>query len=132
MVPPYVFINGRHWGNRYDLESLAAWGDLPLVAANRLDEISAEARRLGRVHESFSDEISVQNILTRWKLGHILCVDDLDSWYEVGREHGERFFYQGGPHPVVEMPAVAAEIVRAVEAGELEAVWQLEPSVHLP
>jgi glutaredoxin len=132
MVPPYVFINGRHWGNRYDLESLAAWGDLPLVAANRLDEISTEARRLGRVHESFSDEISVQNILTRWKLGHILCVDDLDSWYEVGREHGERFFYQGGPHPVVEMPAVAAEIVRAVEAGELEAVWQLEPSVHLP
>jgi hypothetical protein len=30
------------------------------------------------------------------------------------------------------MPAVAAEIVRAVEADELEAVWQLEPSVHLP
>ena len=132
MVPPYVFINGRHWGNRYDLESLAAWGDLPLVVANRLDEISAEARRLGRVHESFSDEISVENILARWKLGHILCVDDLDSWYEVGRDHDERFFYQGGPHPVAEMPSVAAEIVRAVEAGELEAVWQLEPSVHLP
>jgi glutaredoxin len=133
MVPPYVFINGRHWGNRYDLESLAAWGDLPLVAANLLDEISPEARRLGNVHESFSDEISEQNILARWKLGHILCVDDLDSWYEAGRDQrDERFFYQGGPHPVAEMPAVAAEIVRAVEAGELEAVWQLEPSVHLP
>jgi glutaredoxin len=132
MVPPYVFINGRHWGNRYDLESLAAWGDLPLVVANLLDEISPEARRMGRVHESFSDEISVDNILTRWRLGHILCVDDLDSWYEVDRDQEERFFYQGGPHPAEEMPAVAAEIVRAVEAGELEAVWQLEPSVHLP
>jgi glutaredoxin len=132
MVPPYVFINGRHWGNRYDLESLAAWGDLPRVVANLLDEISPEARRMGRVQESFSDEISVENILTRWKLGHILCVDDLDSWYEVDRDQEERFFYQGGPHPAEEMPAVAAEIVRAVEAGELEAVWQLEPSVHLP
>lgn len=132
MVPPYVFINGRHWGNRYDLESLAGWGDLPNVVANLLDELSPEARRLGRVHESFSDEISVDNILTRWRLGHILCVDDLDSWYEVGREHDERFFYQGGPHPAADMPSVAAEIVRAVEAGELEAVWQLEPSVHLP
>lgn len=132
MVPPYVFINGRHWGNRYDLESLAAWGDLPKVVANLLDELSPEARRMGHVHESFSDEISVDNILTRWKLGHILCVDDLDSWYEVGREHDERFFYQGGPHPAADMPRVAAEIVRAVEAGELEAVWQLEPSVHLP
>lgn len=132
MVPPYVFINGRHWGNRYDLESLAAWGDLPLVVANILDEISPEARRIGNVHESFSDEISVGNILTRWKLGHILCVDDLDSWYELGREQEERFFYQGGPHPVADMPSVAVEIVRAVEAGELEAVWQLEPSVQLP
>jgi glutaredoxin len=132
MVPPYVFINGRHWGNRYDLESLAAWGDLPLVVANILDEISPEARRMGNVHESFSDEISVGNILTRWKLGHILCVDDLDSWYELGREQEERFFYQGGPHPVADMPNVAVEIVRAVEAGEIEAVWQLEPSVQLP
>jgi glutaredoxin len=132
MVPPYVFINGRHWGNRYDLESLAAWGDLPLVAANLLDEISDEARRLGNVHESFSDELSVQNILRRWKLGHILCVDDLDSWYEVDRDRNERFFYQGGPRSVEDMPAVAEEIVRAVEAEEYEAVWQLEPSVQLP
>jgi glutaredoxin len=132
MVPPYVFINGRHWGNRYDLESLAAWGDLPKVVANLLDDLSDEARRLGHVHESFSDELSVENILRRWKLGHILCVDDLDSWYEVDREHHERFFYQGGPRPVEDMQAVAEEIVRAVEAEEYEAVWQLEPSVHLP
>ncbi|MCA9705466.1 MAG: hypothetical protein KDK70_06450 [Myxococcales bacterium] len=131
MVPPYVFINGRHWGNRYDLESLAAWGDLPSVVANRLDEISEDARRLGKVHDSFRDEISVSNILERWKLGHILCVDDLDSWYESDRE-GERFYYQGGPRPVADMQAVAEQIVAAVEAEQIEAVWQLEPSVHLP
>ncbi|MEM9455323.1 MAG: hypothetical protein AAGF11_14165 [Myxococcota bacterium] len=131
MVPPYVFINGRHWGNRYDLESLAASGDLPLVVANRLDEISDEARRIGHLQQSFSDEISVQNILARWRQGHILCVDDLDAWFESDRD-GERFYYQGGPRPVEDMPAVAAEIVAAVEAEEYEAVWQLEPSVHLP
>lgn len=131
MVPPYVFINGRHWGNRYDLESLAASGDLPLVVANRLDEISDEARRIGHLQESFSDEISVDNILARWRQGHILCVDDLDAWFESDRD-GERFYYQGGPRPVEDMPAVAAEIVAAVEAEEYEAVWQLEPSVHLP
>ncbi len=131
MVPPYVFINGRHWGNRYDIESLAASGDLPKVAANLLDELSEEARRIGHLQESFSDEISVDNILTRWRLGHILCVDDLDAWFESDRD-GERFYYQGGPRAVEDMPAVAEEIVAAVEAEEYEVSWQLEPSVHLP
>lgn len=131
MVPPYVFINGRHWGNRYDLEALRASGDLTHVVANRLDELSDEARRIGHLHQSFSDEISVENILARWRQGHILCVDDLDAWFESDRQ-GERFYYQGGPRPVEDMPAVAAEIVAAVEAEEYEAVWQLEPSVHLP
>ena len=132
MVPPYVFVNGKHWGSRYDLEALAADGDLEAVVANRLDEISDEARRIGHVHESYSDEISVANILTRWRLGHILCVDDLDSWYEVERGGAERFYYQGGPRPVEDMPTVAEEIVRGVEAEDFEAVWMLEPSVHLP
>lgn len=131
MVPPYVFINGKHWGGRYDLEALAADGDLEPVVANRLDEISEDARRIGHVHDSYSDEISVENILTRWKLGHILCVDDLDSWYE--HERGtERFYYQGGPRAVQDMPAVAEEIVRGVEADDFEAAWHLEPTVHLP
>ena len=106
--------------------------DLEAVVANRLDEISDEARRIGHVHESYSDEISVANILTRWRLGHILCVDDLDSWYEVERGGAERFYYQGGPRPVEDMPTVAEEIVRGVEAEDFEAVWMLEPSVHLP
>lgn len=132
MVPPYVYINGKYWGGRYDIESLAATPDLQLVVANRLDEISTEARRIGNVHEAYSDEISVDNLLQRWKLGHILCVDDLDAWYEVDKDGTPRFFYQGAPHPADEMPEVAAQIVAAVEADEYEASWQLEPSVHLP
>ena len=130
MVPPYVYINGRYWGSTYDIESLRVCGDLPHVVANRLDEIGEEARRIGDIRESFSDEITVQNILKRWKLGHILCVDDLDSWHEVEKGE-ERFYYQGGPRPVEDMPAVAEEIVAAVEAEDYEAHWQLEPSVHV-
>jgi|GEM_PF-1497506 len=131
MVPPYVYVNGKYWGARYELESLAGSGDLELVVANRLDEISAEAKRIGNVHDSYSDEISVDNILTRWKLGHILCVDDLDAWYEVDKDGTERFFYQGGPRDVADMDALAKEIVDAVEAEEYEAQWMLEPSVHV-
>lgn len=131
MVPPYVYVNGKYWGARYELESLAGSGDLQLVVANRLDEISDEAKRIGKVHDSYSDEISVDNILTRWKLGHILCVDDLDAWYEVDKDGTERFFYQGGPRDVADMNAVANEIVEAVEAEEYEALWMLEPSVHI-
>lgn len=131
MVPPYVYVNGKYWGARYELESLAGSGDLELVVANRLDEISDEAKRIGKVHDSYSDEISVDNILTRWKLGHILCVDDLDAWYEVDKDGTERFFYQGGPRDVADMDAVAKEIVEAVEAEEYEALWMLEPSVHI-
>lgn len=132
MVPPYVFINGKHWGARYEVEALAASGDLDLVVANRLDEVSEETRRMGDIRDSYSDEISVDNILTRWKLGHILCVDDLDSWYETERDGSERFYYGGGPRPVEDMRAVAEEIAAAVEADEYEATWMLEPSVHLP
>lgn len=131
MVPPYVYVNGKYWGARYELESLAGSGELELVVANRLDELSEEARRIGNVHESFSDELSVPNILKRWKLGHILCVDDLDAWYEVDKDGNEQFFYQGGPRDAADMQAVAAEVIEAVEAEEYEAVWQLEPTVHV-
>jgi len=131
-VPPYVFINGKHWGARYELEALAASGDLALVVANRLDEISDEARRVGNVRESFSDELSVDNILTRWKLGHILCVDDLDSWYEVDKKGGARFYYEGGLRSVDDMKQVAEEIVQGVADEKFEAVWMLDPSVQLP
>ena len=131
MVPPYVFINGRYWGALYDITALAESGDLEKVVANRLDEISDEARRMGKLHDSYSDDISVDNILARWKAGHILCVDDLDSWYEVDRDGTERFFYQGGPRPIEDMPAVAREIELGVEREEMDVVWLLDPAVQL-
>ncbi len=131
MVPPYVYINGKYWGALGEMETLAASGDLRHVVANRLDELHDEAKRIGNIHEAFDDDITVPNILDRWKKGHILCVDDLDAWWEEDRDGTEHFYYQGAPHPVEQMPDVAAEIVAAVEAEEYEASWQLEPSVHI-
>lgn len=132
MVPPYVYINGRFWGAQYEVIALRESGDLEHVVANRLDLLGEEARRIGHIHESWSDEVSVENLLARWKLGHIVSVDDLDAWYEVGKDGTEHFYYQGGPHPVEDMPRVAEEIVAAVRAGEYEVHWMLEPAVHLP
>jgi glutaredoxin len=131
MVPPYVFINGRYWGSLYEITALAETGDLEKVVANRLDELGDEARRIGKVHESYSDELSVENIVARWKAGHILCVDDLDSWYEIDRDGTERFFYQGGPRSVDEMPQIAREIAQGVEREEVEVSWLLDPAVQL-
>lgn len=131
MVPPYVYINGRYWGGQYEIVTLAADGELEHVVANLLDELSPEARRLGKLHDSYSDDITEANIVARWRLGHILCVDDLDAWYEDGRE-GPRFYYQGGQQPVERMPAIAAEIAAAVAAGTSEAHWMLDPVVHMP
>lgn len=131
MVPPYVFINGRHWGGPYEMEALAATGDLPRVVANLLDEIGPEARRIGKLRDTFSDDITVDNVLARWRLGHILCVDDLDAWFETDKDGRERLFYQGGERPVADMQQVAEEIARTVAAGEIEAHWLLDPVVHV-
>lgn len=131
MVPPYVYINGRYWGALGEMESLSVNGDLELVVANRIDELREESRRIGNIRDVYDDEITAANILERWKLGHILCVDDLDAWYEVDRDGNEQFYYQGGPRPVEDMPDVAAEIVAAVEDEEYEASWQLEPSIQI-
>lgn len=131
MVPPWVYINGRYWGAQFEMTSLRACGDLELVVANRLDEIGDEARRIGKVRDSWSDEISVENILSRWEAGHILCVDDLDAWYEVGKDGKPRFFYEGGERSVDDMRTIAEQIVSAVEAEEIEAHWQFEPSVQI-
>ncbi len=131
MVPPYVFVNGRYWGTQFEIAALAATGDLERVVAHRLDELGPEARRIGKLRETFSDAITVENILERWKLGHILTVDDLDAWYEVDRDGTERFYYQGGPRPVEDMESVAHEIVAAVENEGVEATWHLEPAVSL-
>lgn len=131
MVPPYVYINGRYWGAHFEMETLAASGDLSHVVANRLDQIGDEAKRIGKIRENFDDEITVANIVERWRLGHILCVDDLDAWFEVDKDGTEHFYYQGGPRAVDDMVAAAEEIVEAVEAEEYEATWQLEPTVAL-
>jgi hypothetical protein len=131
MVPPYVYINGKFWGARYEIETLAGSGELDKVVTNRLDELGPEARRIGKIRESFSDEISVENVLERWRLGHILCVDDLDSWFEVDKDGRERFFHAGGEKPVDDMPSIAETIVRDVEAGEYEARWMLDPAVRV-
>jgi HAMP domain-containing protein len=131
MVPPWVYINGRYWGGQFEMTSLRACGDLELVVANRLDEIGEEAKRIGKVRESWSDEISVENILARWEQGHILCVDDLDAWYEVAKDGTPHFFYEGGERPVEDMRRIAEEIVAAALSGSIEAHWQLEPSVHV-
>jgi glutaredoxin len=130
-VPPYVFIAGRFWGAEFDMLSLEAEGDLVKVVEGRLDQISEEARRIGRVRESFSDALSPENILDRLRRGHILCIDDLDCWYEQDKD-GERFFYQGAPRPVADMAAVAHEIAQAAEAdAEIDAQWRFEPEVRM-
>lgn len=131
MVPPYVYINGRYWGAQYEIVALAATGDLPAVVGHRLDEIGPEARRIGKIHDTYSDAISVDNILARWDLGHILCVDDLDAWFERDRSGAERFFYMGGEQPVSTMPVVAEDIVRRVDDGEIEAQWRLDTLVRV-
>jgi hypothetical protein len=131
MVPPYVYINGRYWGAQYEIVALLATGDLPAVVAHRLDEIGPEARRIGKIHDSYSDAITTDNILMRLRLGHILCVDDLDAWYEQDKDGTEHFFYQGGECPVAQMPEVAADIQKRVDAGEIEAQWRLDTLVHV-
>ena len=129
-VPPYVFIDGRFWGAEFDILSLEDSGDLHKVVEGRLDEISDEAKRIGHVHESFSDALTPENIVDRLRRGHILCIDDLDCWYEHDK-NGERFFYQGGVHPIERLEAVAREIAEAAEAEQIEAQWRFEPEFSL-
>ncbi len=127
MVPPYVYIHGRFWGGEGEMESLRALGELQAVIANRLDELSPEARRIGKLRESFDDALTPDNILFRLRRGHIISVDGLDCWYESGAS--PRFFYDGAPRPVDEMPAIAAEIASRGESRECETRWLFEPSV---
>lgn len=131
MVPPYVYINGRHWGGQYEIAALAATGDLAAVTANRIDEIGPEARRIGKLQATYSDALTVDNILERWRLGHILCVDDLDAWFEVDKDGVERFFADGGPQDLARMRELAADIARRAESGEVDAQWRLDTVVHL-
>ena len=127
MVPPYVYIHGRFWGGEGEMESLIALGELQAVIDNQLDRLSAEARRLGKLRESFDDVLTPDNILLRLGRGHILSIDGLDCWFEPGPT--PRFFYDGGPLTIDAMPRVAAEIARRAESSDTTTRWLFEPSV---
>jgi hypothetical protein len=129
MVPPYVYIHGRFWGGEGEMESLICLNQLQFVIDNQLDRLSPEARRIGKLRESFDDVLGADNILFRLQRGHILSVDGLDCWFEAGPP--PRFFYDGAPHPVESMPEVAAEIARRAESVDLATRWLFEPSVGL-
>ncbi len=127
MQYPYIYIDGRHWGSDGDLESLRALGDLAKIMARKFDALSDEARRIGGVHETFDDALTVENITDRLGKGHILTVDGLDCWLE-----GERVFHEGVPRPISELDVVAREIVERYEADpDLETQWRFEPAVDL-
>lgn len=127
MVAPYVFIHGKFWGGEGEMESLRALGELAAIIDNRLDDLSAEARRIGRVRQQFDDAITVANVVDRLRRGHILRVDDLDCWFEPARAgQPARFFYEGAPRDEADIPAVAAEIVRRVEADAATTTWVVD------
>jgi glutaredoxin len=129
MVAPYVFIHGRFWGGEGEMESLRGLGELAIVIDNHLDALSPEARRIGKLKESFDDAMTVANIDDRLRRGHILRVDDLDCWYEAARAgQPARFFYDGAPRPVADIAEVAAEIVRRVEADGAATLWVVDPA----
>ncbi len=130
MVPPYVYISGRYWGGEGEIVSLIGTGDLAAIVAGDLSSISEDARRIGGLQEEFDDAMSAENIVDRLRLGHIVAMEDLDCWCEPHPETGEnRVIYEGTPRPMEEIEAVAAEIARLVDEGEIEARWLLEPEV---
>lgn len=65
MVPPYVFVHGRHIGSDQEVAALDAENELAKILAGRLDELGPEARRMLRLRESFSDEVSLENLRDR-------------------------------------------------------------------
>ncbi|TPV93428.1 MAG: hypothetical protein B7733_20675 [Myxococcales bacterium FL481] len=129
-VAPYVYIRGRFWGAENEISALEESGELDVVLRGDLDALGDAARRIGRIRGTFSADLTEANILDRLRRGHILTIDDLDCWYEDDGDES-RFYYQGGLHPVQEMPSVAKEIARAAAADEIEAQWHLEPVVHV-
>lgn len=129
MTPPYVYVRGRFWGGEGEIEGLQALGELHAVVAGDLSHLSDEARRIGKLREEFDDALTADNILLRLRHGHILTVDDLDCWFETGPDGQARFFYDGAPHPVDEMPAVAAEIAERCASGDVATTWRFEPAV---
>lgn len=130
MVPPWVCIDGHYWGARYDVEALDAEGDLPKILAGELEALSDVAMKIGKLHEAFSDAMTVENIRDRLGRGHCLCIDDIDSWME--EEGGEPVLYhQGGRITGGEIERTIVEVAGQIEAGIVEALWRLEPEVKV-
>lgn len=131
MVAPYVYIHGRFWGSEGEIVSLRATGDLAAIVDGRLEELSDEARRIGKIRREFDDAMTADNIVLRLRQGHIVAMGDLDCWREVDASGEERVIYQGVPRAGEDLPAIAAEIAAQVEAGEVEARWLFEPEVAI-
>jgi glutaredoxin len=130
MVPPYVFIDGRHWGGRYEIEAIDAEGDLPAILSHRLDELGPVARTIGKLHESFSDAVTVENLRDRFARGHSLCIDGIDSWCE--RDGTATVLFHQGRRIAPEDVGAALEAIAAdAAAGRITAAWRLEPAVKL-
>jgi glutaredoxin len=130
MVPPYVFIDGRHWGGRYEIEAIDAEGDLPAILSHRLDDLGPVARTIGKLHESFSDAVTVENLRDRFARGHSLCIDGIDSWCE--RDGAATvLFHQGRRVAAEDVYATLEAIAADAAAGRIAATWRLEPAVKL-
>jgi glutaredoxin-related protein len=129
MVPPYVYIHGRFWGGEGEVLSLKEMGDLGAVIENRMEDVSAEGRRIGKVRDEFDEAMTPANIAARLRQGHIIAMEDLDCWCEAEPGGGLRIFYEGHVHPLSELEAIAAQIAGRVERGEVEARWLFEPAV---
>ena len=130
MVPPYVFIHGRFWGSEGEIVSLQALGDLRAVVENRLEEVSDEGRRIGKVREDFDEAMTAENIAARLRLGHIVAMEDLDCWLEGDpASEGARIFYEGQARPVHDLEAIARDLAGRIYLGEVKARWRFEPAV---
>ncbi len=133
MQPPYVYIHGRFWGGLGALQSLIGLGELAAVVDNRVEDLSNEARRIGKIREAYDDALTIDNICARLREGHILAVDGIDCWFEKGiSEASGRVYYDGKPHPATDLERIATDIVeRATEEPQLAIKWLFEPEVGL-
>ncbi len=133
MQSPYMYIHGRFWGGLGALQSLVGLGELQAVIENRIDDLSSEARRIGKIRDVFDDALTPANICERLRQGHILAIDGIDCWYEKGiSPSSARVYYDGKPHPGNDLEQVARDIAdRVAQQPQLDTKWLFEPEVDL-
>lgn len=130
MVPPYVFVHGRHIGSDQEVAALDAENELAKILAGRLDELGPEARRMLKLRESFSDEVSLENLRDRLARGHSLSVDGIDTWLEQG-EDGPVLFHMGRPHRGDDVERILTSIVEDAAAERIEVRFHVDPDVRI-